>query len=264
MPFATNRGLTLHYRVSGPDAGRPLVLLNSLGTDCRIWDPLAARLDGRYRILRYDQRGQGLSDAPDGPYSVADHADDLEALLNRLGSGPAALCGLSIGGMIALEASSRRTGLVRALVLADTAEAIGPREFWDERMRQVEGDGVARIAEPVMQRWFGASFRAERPGDVRGWANLLARAPVAGYLGSCAALRDGDVSEAAARVAVPTLCVCGSEDAATPPEVVQRLAQRIRGAEYAELEGAGHLAPVEQPDEFAQLVVRFMEANCGV
>lgn len=263
MPFEFIPELALHYRITGADGAPRLVVLNSLGTDSRIWDDLTIELGGLFRVLQYDQRGQGLSDAPPGPYAIADHAKDLLALLARLDWGPTVLCGLSIGGMIAMEALDRQPGLVHGLVLADTADRIGSPALWEARMREVRSNGLGAIAEPVMQRWFGSSFRTKHAIEVRGWSNLLARAPVDGYLGSCAALRDADLTNLVGRIAVPVLCLCGSEDASTPPAAVRSLATRIAGAEYAEISEAGHLTPVERPREFAEALTGFMEVCNG-
>ena len=130
-------------------------------------------------------------------------------------------------------------------------------------MREVRSNGLGAIAESVMQRWFGSSFRTKHATAVRGWSNLLARAPVDGYLGSCAALRDADLTNLVGRIAVPVLCLCGSEDASTPPAAVRSLATRIAGAEYVEISEAGHLTPVERPREFAEALIGFMEVCNG-
>ena len=251
MPFANLGCLTASYRIEGPDSARSLVLLNSLGTDYRIWDGLVLALGGRFRILRYDERGQGLSDSPPAPYTIDDHTDDLLALLDF------------IGGMISMDACVKRPESIRGLVLADTSDAIGPRPFWDTRIRQVTEHGVEPIAESVMERWFGASFRRSHQVEVRGWANLLARAPLEGYLGSCAALRDADLSSSVPTIGAPAVCICGSEDLSTPPSTVRSLASRLPNAEYVEMEGAGHLAPVERPGEFARILERFAGGRVG-
>ena len=264
MPFAELGGLALHYRTDGLETAPRLVLLNSLGTDCRIWDDLVRALGGRFRVLRYDERGQGLTESPDPPYSIADHGGDLLALLDRLSWGPTVLCGLSIGGMIAMDACRRRPRSVRGLVLADTCDVIGTRSFWDERMRVIRERGIAPMSHAVMERWFGASFRRRRPVDVRGWANLLAAAPVDGYLGSCAALRDADLGAATPGLRVPSVCICGSEDLSTTPAEVRALASRLPDAEYAEIAGAGHLSPVECPAEFAGILMSFAEDRLGL
>ena len=261
MPFCEINDLVLHYRLEGAATGSHLVLSGSLGTDCRIWDGLVDELRGRFRILRYDQRGQGLSDAPLGPYSIDDHAGDLIGLLDRLGWERVVICGLSIGGMIALAAHARRPELFSALILSDTADVIGPRSIWDDRIEAVRKGGIRPLAKSVLERWFGASFLREQPHIVRGWANLLAGASVDGYLGSCAALRDADLGGELSEITAPTLCICGEEDLATPPALVRSLADRIPGARYEEMAGAGHLPPVERPAEFADLVTKFLEAE---
>ena len=162
-----------------------------------------------------------------------------------------------------MDACSRRPGAFLGLVLADTADVIGPRSFWNDRIRQVRDHGLEPIAQPVMERWFGASFRRSRPVETRGWSNLLARSPVEGYLGSCAALRDADLSAALPLIKVPAVCICGSEDQSTPPSSVRSLAARLPNAAYVEIEGAGHLSPVERPREFAKTLDNFAGGRLG-
>ena len=251
----------MHYRTAGPKDAPRVVFLNSLGTDCRIWDDLIFELDRRIRSLCYDERGQGLTDSPDGPYTIGEHAEDLVALLDELSWGSTVLCGLSIGGMIAMEAAARRPDLVQGLVLADTADVIGPREFWDDRTRLVRTGGMEPIAATVMERWFGGSYLRDQPVAVRGWTTLLAQAPVRGYLGSCAALRDAELSGLLGDIEVPAVCICGSEDLSTPPSAVRSLAQRLPNATYVEIPGAGHLTPVERPAEFGRIVLQFLESD---
>ena len=261
MAFAKSADLTMHYRTAGPKNAPRVVFLNSLGTDCRIWDDLIFELDGRIRSLCYDERGQGLTDSPDVPYTIADHAEDLVGLLDHLRWGSTVLCGLSIGGMIAMEAAARRPDLVQSLVLADTSDVIGPREFWDDRIHQVRTGGLEPIAAGVMERWFGGSYLRHQPVAVKGWTTLLLRAPVVGYLGSCAALRDADLSGLLGDIKIPAVCICGSEDLSTPPSAVRGLARRLPDATYVEISGAGHLTPVERPAEFGRIVLRFLESD---
>ena len=249
---------------SGRRRPPPLVLVNSLGTDCRIWEALSAEILDRFHVLRDDQRGQGLSDSPPGPYSIADHATDLIALLDRLLWRSVLLCGLSIGGMIAMETCKRSQDLVCGLVLSDTSDVIGSREYWTTRINQIRQHGLGPIAPSVLHRWFGATFQRSRPSEVRSWANLLLRAPLDGYLSSCAALRDADLSRTVDAITVPTLCIYGSEDEATPPAAVRRLAARIPGATSVEIAAAGHLPPVEHSGDFAEHLTRYWEARFGV
>ena len=132
--FVTVDGVTLHCRVDGPEPGPAVVFVNSLGSDLRIWDEVVRFLPDTYRILRYDKRGHGLSDTPQGPYRLEDHTRDLGLLLDRFGMQRVAVVGISVGGMIAMDLAAREPGRVDRLVLADTGTTIGTTESWNERI----------------------------------------------------------------------------------------------------------------------------------
>ena len=264
MRFAEANGIVLHHAVRDGPAGAPtLVFANSLGTDFRIWTALIERLGAGYRHVVYDKRGHGLSDCPPGPYRIEGLVDDLAALLDHLGVSNAILVGLSVGGMIAQGLAAARPDLVRGLVLSDTAYRIGPRKMWDQRIAAVRDGGIEALAEPILERWFSAAFRAGRPDQLAGLRAMLVRTPLDGYLGTCAALRDADLSAAARGLRVPTLCLCGSEDGATPPDLVRALAELIPGAGFTLIEGPGHLPCIEAPDAMADLMTRFF-AEAGL
>lgn len=262
MQFVESNGITLHYSDSGPRDGTPaMVFSNSLGTDYRTWDRLADLLGRHVRIVRYDKRGHGLSQATPAPYRIADHVDDLIGLIDHLGLDEVILCGLSVGGLIAQGLGIRQPERVRALVLCDTAAKIGTDERWAARIAQVEAGGIEPIADTIMELWLSAAFRRERPDETAGWRNMLVRTPVAGYLGTCAAIRDEDLRAAAAKIGVPVLCVCGSEDGATPPDLVRETAGLIPGARFELIEGAGHLPCIEQPRVLGDLIESFLEEH---
>lgn len=258
MSFVRANGVVLHHAVEGPSDAPALVFANSLGTDFRIWDDVVAALAADARVVRYDKRGHGLSEAPPAPYGLADLVDDLAGLLDHLAVRDALVVGLSVGGMIAQGLAAARPDLVRALVLCDTAHRIGPPEMWDQRIAAIRAGGIEALAEPILERWFSADFRRSRPAELLGWRNMLTRTPVEGYLGTCAAIRDSDLTGAARAIAVPTLCVVGSEDGATPPELVRSLAALVPGAGFSIVEGAGHLPCVEAPETLAALINDFM------
>ncbi|MEO9337724.1 3-oxoadipate enol-lactonase [Mesorhizobium sp. SB112] len=262
MAFANCNGVVLHYRVSGPADGLPLVLSNSLGTDHRIWDDVVAILSNRYKILAYDKRGHGLSDAPEGPYSVADHAADLLALTKIVGFDRFALCGVSVGGMIAQYVAANQPGKVAALILCDTAVKIGNAETWNARIEAVRRDGIASISEAILERWLSPSFRTERKDDYSGWRNLLERTSPVGYAATCETVRDADLTDDAARIEAPTLVICGENDLSTPPALVSETAKLIRSASFKTIAGAGHIPSIEQAEILAGLMrSHFEEAN---
>jgi len=258
MECTTANGIVLHTLRDGPTEATTLVFANSIGTDARVWDRVIGRLGGRFHTLRYDKRGHGLSETPAGPYTIDDHVADVAGLFDALGIGRAVVVGLSVGGMIAQGLAAARPALVAGLVLCDTARRIGPPEMWDQRIAAIRAGGIAALAEPILERWFSARFRESRPEELAGWRAMLTRTPVEGYLGTCAAIRDADLTTAARGIAVPTLCLVGSEDGATPPALVRELAGLIPGARCHEIAGAGHLPCVEAPDEVAGLIEGFV------
>jgi len=257
MDAVKTNGIVLHIEDRGPRDAPALVFVNSVGTDFRIWDAVVPQFPN-HRTLRYDKRGHGLS-GHEGGDSIDAHAADLAALLDARGIGRATIVGLSIGGMIALGLSRLRPDLVDRLVLCDTAHRIGTTESWQARIDAIRAAGVASIAEATMERWFSAAFRAEQPDLVATARAMLSRTPADGYLSACAALRDGDLTAAAQAVAVPTLCLCGTADTATTPEMVRSLAVLIPGARYADIPGAGHIPCIEAPDILARLIRGFIE-----
>ena len=258
MPFARVNGIVVHHDVSGSKDKPPLVLINSLGTDLRIWEPVAVRLADRYRIVRYDKRGHGLSEEPEPPYALTDHVADLAALLDHLGIERAAIVGLSVGGLIAQGLAALHPERVAALVLSDTAHKIGTREGWDDRIDLVSRKGLAAIADDVMPRWFTPAFRRPDNPEYVGFRTMFLRSPVAGYVGTCASLRDADLTESTRALAVPTLCIVGDQDGSTPPDLVRSLASLIRNAEFRIVPGAGHIPGVEKPDAVAALISGFL------
>lgn len=250
--------IVAHVEVAGDPERPPMVLANSLGTDLRVWDALLPAVEDRFRTIRYDKRGHGLTDMTPGPYTIDQLAGDLGDILDRLGVGGAIVVGLSIGGMIAQRLASVRPDLVRALVLMDTAHKIGTDELWQARIDAVSASGIAAIADGVLERWFTAGFRERRHDDVALWRNMLSRTPAEGYAGCCAAIRDADLTDAARSVGVPTLCIAGDQDGATPPDLVRELSGLIPGARFASIEDAGHLPCVEQPEATAGAIRTFL------
>ena len=252
-------GLHIHYRRRG-HSGAPLVVFaNSLGTDLRIWNGVLARLGGRIQSICYDKRGHGLSDAPPAPYTLDNHIDDLAGLLDHLRVERAIVCGVSVGGMIALGLAARRPEMVRGLILCDTAHKIGSDDMWNQRIDQIRRSGIESIADSIIERWFSESFRRAVPEAVAGWRNMLVRTPVEGYLGTCAALRDADLTAAAKNLKVPVRCLGGSEDGATPPDLVKSMSALIDGSRFELVAGAGHLPCIEAADQMASVIRMFIE-----
>jgi 3-oxoadipate enol-lactonase len=260
MPAFVRLGSVVHHvRIDGP-ADAPVVLFaNSLGTDLRIWDEVVARLRGSVRAIRYDMRGHGLTAAADPPYSIEDLADDAERLLDAFGVERATVCGLSVGGMVALLVAARRPEQMRSVLLCDTGYRIGAAEMWNARIASVTQSGIAAISESVVSRWLSDRFRSAHPDDTIGYRSMVERVTPAGYAGVCAALRDADLESVARALRCPTRVVCGADDQATPPSVNEALAAAIPGATFELIPNAAHLTCVEQPSIIAAQIASLLK-----
>ncbi|ATU94679.1 3-oxoadipate enol-lactonase [Phyllobacterium zundukense] len=260
MQFASINGVTLHYQLIGAPEGKPvLVFANSLGTDFRIWRDVILRLIGDFAIVTYDMRGHGLSDIGTPPYSMNHHVGDLAGLLDYLEVKNAIICGLSVGGMVAQGLYATRPDLVRALILCDTAHKIGTPDSWNARIAAVNKDGIQSIAEGIFNVWFTPAFHAQRREELAGYRNMLVRQPVDGYTGTCAALRDADFTEAARRIAAPTICIVGDQDGSTSPGLVLELAKLIPRSRYEVIKDAAHIPCVEQPEALTAVMRAFID-----
>jgi 3-oxoadipate enol-lactonase len=260
MQVADIGGRRLHYALTGPESGPALALVNSLGTDFRLWDAFLPHLAPGWRLLRWDFAGHGLSEPMEGPCTIARHADDLAALMDAAGIARAAVFGVSVGGLIGQQLAATRPARVRGLVAAYTAAKIGDAALWNGRIAMVREQGLAAMADAILERWFPAAWRAARPAELALWRMMLSRQSAEGYAATCAALRDADLTESAARIACPTLVIAGLEDGSTPPDLVRGLARLVPGARLAEIPGAGHLPMVDAPEAVAAAVVPFLAA----
>lgn len=240
-----------------PGRGRPVMFLNVLGMDLRIWDAVLAHLPG-VPVLRHDGRGHGLS-APAGQPGMAPFVADALALIDHFGLDQPVVCGASAGGLVALGVAAARPGQVGGLVLCNTAARIGTTESWNARIATVAASGIDTIADGVIGNWFSPGFRSDRPADLAGWRTMLTRCPVEGYLGLCGAIRDTDFTALARDLSLPVEVIGGSVDGSTPPQVVEGLARLIPGAGLTMIEGVGHLPGIERPDRVAAVIADLIE-----
>ncbi len=257
MQIADLGDVQLHYRIDGDPDGAPVVFSNSLGTDLRLWDQILPLLPKGLRIIRYDKRGHGLSSQPPAPYTMGALVRDAEALLDHLQVRDCVFVGLSIGGMIAQGLAVKRMDQIRALVLSNTGAKIGTTEMWQDRIAAVKSGGIEALADPIMERWFSKSFRATP--ELALWRNMLVRQPVAGYVGCSATISGTDFYTPTSGLRLPTLGIAGSEDGSTPPDLVRETVDLIPGSRFELIRKAGHLPCVEQPEEYAAILTRFLQ-----
>ncbi|MFD1194552.1 3-oxoadipate enol-lactonase [Seohaeicola saemankumensis] len=257
MRIADLGDLKVHYRIDGNPDGRPVVFANSLGTDLRLWDQVLPLLPQGLKYIRYDKRGHGLTELTPAPYSMGTLVRDAERLMDHLAVKDALFVGLSIGGMIAQGLAVKRMDLVRAMVLSNTGARIGQPAMWDDRIAAVRAGGIEALADSIMERWFSAPFR--KTDQFHAWRNMLVRQPAEGYMGCSAAISGTDFYTPTSGLRLPTLGIAGSDDGSTPPDLVRETVDLIPGSQFHLIRKAGHLPCVEQPEEYATVLTRFMQ-----
>ncbi len=249
----------LHWREDRDPDGAPVVFSNSLGTDLRLWDPVLDFMPKEgLRYIRYDTRGHGLSSCPEGPYNMGGLVTDTERLMEHAGVKDAVFVGLSMGGLIAQGLAVKRLDLIRGIVLSNTGAKIGNTEMWNDRINLVTTGGIEAAADATMERWFSKAFR--ETGELHMWRNMLTRQPADGYNANMAAIARTDMITPTSGLRLPALGIAGSEDGATPPDMVRELMGLIPGSGFELMRKAGHLPCVEQPELYAKHLMRFMDS----
>jgi pimeloyl-ACP methyl ester carboxylesterase len=253
--------LAVDVRGNGP----PVLFVHGYPLDRTLWRHQLAGL-GRWRRIAPDLRGFGASAqaAPDpAMWSLGAYSDDLVAVLDALGVERTVVCGLSMGGYIALDFVRRYAARVSALVLMDTkaeADTEEGRRARDEMAALALAEGAGAIAARMLPKLVAEATRASQPETVTHAREMMEGADPRGIAAALRAMRDrADSRELLPRIAVPTLVLGGAEDQLTPPVVMRALAAGIPGARYEEVVAAGHLAPLEQPLAVNRLVAEFLE-----
>ncbi|MEW6689891.1 MAG: 3-oxoadipate enol-lactonase [Pseudomonadota bacterium] len=256
-------GIEMSYELHGREGAPWLVLSHSLACSVRMWDPQIAALQDKYRILAYDTRGHGGTEAPKGEYSLELLADDVFFLLKELKINPVHYCGLSMGGMIGQTFALKYPGVLRSLTLADTTSRY-PAEawpLWQERIRTAEAKGMAPLAQPTLQRWFTEPFRKSNPAAVEAVRKLILATPVAGYVGCCYAIPKINLTARLKEIKCPILVIVGEQDPGTPPAMAREIHDNAPGSKLAVLPQAAHLANLEQPQAFTRALAEFLSSS---
>jgi 3-oxoadipate enol-lactonase len=257
---ANVNGINLYYETHGTE-GPWLTFSHSLACSTAMWAPQIAEFSRRFRVLSFDTRGHGQSDAPQGPYTLEQLAGDLAALLAKLGITQTHFCGLSMGGMIGQTFALKYPGVFESLTLADTtsrypAEAAGA---WADRIRTAQTQGMQPLVEPTLARWFTDPFRAARPDVMKTIGAQIAGTPVAGYAGCCEAIPKINLTQRLKEIACPVLVIVGEQDMGTPLSMAQEIHANAPGSKLTVLSPAAHLSNLEQPEAFNAALDAFLK-----
>jgi 3-oxoadipate enol-lactonase len=230
---------------------------NSLAADLTMWDGQAETLAQTFRVIRYDTRGHGRTEATRGDYSLDLLVDDVLALLDTLDIDQVHFVGLSLGGMIGQSLSARAPQRVKSLTLCATF-AQTSYELWDQRIAAVRASGLAPIVDATVERWLTAPFRATHDSVVKAARAMIGKTSIDGYAGCAAAIRDMDLAHAAEKITAPTLLIAGAEDPSATPDMMRDLHRRIRGAEFTMLPDAAHVFTLEKPQAVTEIIGKFL------
>jgi len=254
-------GIEMSYRLEGPPGAPVVMFSNSFLTDYGMWDDQVPHFGERYRLLRYDARGHGDTQATPGPYSIDLLVADAVALLDALGIERVHFVGLSMGGMIAQLLASKHPERLLSVTLSDTACRLPPESAWDERINLAQTKGTAAFVQPMTTRWLTPAYYAQHPAIVAKLGTMIAKTSVAGAVGCAEAIKKMDLSPILSAIAVPTLIVVGEQDVGTPVAAAEFLHRAIPGSRLSIIKDAGHLPNIEQTATFDRIVLDFIASS---
>jgi 3-oxoadipate enol-lactonase len=248
----------LPYTLTGPAAAPVVVMIHSIGMTRSLWDGQLPALRDRFRVLTYDQRGHGAAPSPPGPYSIADLGEDLIGLLDDLELPEVSLCGLSLGGMVAMWAAASSPDRISRVVLACTSAYPDNPAKWAERAERARREGMAGLTAGSWQNWFTGAFAQAHPDLVMSLRRTVERNPAEGYAACCEVLESLDLRASLHLIRSPALIIVGAQDRSFPLDHGRCMQRGIPGSRIAEIPDAAHLANVEQPDLFNELLLSYL------
>ena len=261
MPTIQANGINVNYSLEGPTGATMVTLSNSLLSNYAMWDAQISVLTKKYRVLRYDTRGHGGTEVTPGPYSFELLTEDVYALHQALGIEKTHFVGLSMGGMIGQLLAVRHPELLHSVTLCDTTSKMPHPEIWDGRIEAAQSGGVEAVVEGTLERWFTPAMHEGNPDEIARIAAMIRGTKVEGFIANCQAIKAMDQTGILKEITTPTLIIVGAEDPATTPDMSRIIHAEIEGSELAILPNASHLANVEQPQAFNDVLMNFLSAH---
>ena len=252
--------IQINYELSGRDDAPVVMLSHSLASSLVMWNPQLDVLESKFKVLRYDTRGHGDSDAPEGKYTLELLAADAVALMDALGIDAVHFVGLSMGGMIGQNLALDHGNRLKSLTLCDTA-AVMPDEaqpIWQQRIAAAREKGLQDQVDETLERWFTPEYLSQNSPRVELIRRQILATPVAGYIGCSEAIRDLDNLKRLSEINLPTLIMVGEEDPGTPVAASEAMQERIEGSELVVLPAARHLSNIEQSGAFNEALMGFL------
>jgi 3-oxoadipate enol-lactonase len=253
-------GIDINYELTGKKGAPVVMLSHSLACSLVMWQPQMAVLESAFQVLRFDTRGHGGSDAPEGAYSLEQLTADAVGLLDALNIESVHFVGLSMGGMIGQCLALDYRNRLKSLALCDTA-AVMPEEtqpIWQQRIAAAGQTGMADQVDETLERWFSPEYLQLNPPEVEMIRQQILATPVAGYIGCCEALRRLNYLDRLSEIKLSTLIMVGEEDPGTPVSASEAMHERISGSKLVILPSARHLSNIEQAEAFNTALMDFL------
>jgi 3-oxoadipate enol-lactonase len=261
----TLNGRNLAYDLMGPETAPVVCMTHSLASDSGMWaEQVPPLLRAGFRVLRIDMRGHGGSAPVAGDYTMSQLAWDVADTLEALGIQRVHFIGLSIGGMLGQAFALEHHTKLASAMWCDTlpASPAGGDQLWQQRVDTVSNaKSLVPLADPTIERWLTDTVKTSRPGRWKQIRDTIIGTTPQGYLGCVAAIRNFNFLDRLPMLRVPTLVVCGADDAGTPAPENRRIASLIPGARYEEIADARHFPNVEHPDTFNRIMVEWLNAR---
>jgi len=253
-------GIRFNASITGKLDGPVVVLSHSLCTNIAMWDEQLADLEPHFRILRYDTRGHGASDAPGGAYTLDQLGDDAIGLLDFLGIEKVNWVGLSMGGMIGQSIALHHPQRLEKLVLASTAAVMGDQlqPVWQDRISRAQSLGMSSLVAEILERWFSPDFLNDDPPPVQRIRQQILSTPATGFVGCSEAIRHLDYLDRIAAIDIPTLIIVGEDDPGTPVAFSEAIHARISGSQLCIIPAVRHLCNIEKPHAFNSSLLGFL------
>ena len=252
--------IQINYELSGRDDAPVVMLSHSLASSLVMWNPQLDVLESKFKVLRYDTRGHGDSDAPEGKYTLELLAADAVALMDALGIDAVHFVGLSMGGMIGQNLALDHGNRLKSLTLCDTA-AVMPDEaqpIWQQRIAAAREKGLQDQVDETLERWFTPEYLSQNSPQVEMIRRQILATPVVGYIGCSEAIRYLDNLKRLSEIDIPTLIIVGEEDPGTPVAASEAMQDRISGSKLVVLPDARHLSNIEQSGAFNEALMEFL------
>lgn len=250
-------------------SGLPVILVHGFPLDHTMWNAQIDAFAEHHRLIVPDLRGFGKSGVTEGAVAMEQLADDLAVLLDGIGvNEPVVLCGLSMGGYVAFAFARKYASRLRGLILCDTRSAADTPDKADSRRAmaaRVLHDGVASLVEQMMPSLFAKGAMETRAKTIESLRAAMLDGDPRGMAAAAIGMADRpDMTATLTEIDCPAMVICGNQDAFTPPEEMRSISQAIPHCEFVEIDGSGHMTPVESPDEFNAAVLRFLEKKLRV